>query len=554
MRLTKPGPFTLGTLVALFAILAALAPSASTASARARSALSPTPGASSFGYQNYGAPLTAPYSNTAGEPSIGDNFNTGNVLYQSSLATVRVTFSDKGTPTTTTPPTAVFTDVSNLSTSATSLDEGLFTDHTTGRTYVTQLGGATSFAAFTDDDGATQPFTQGVIPPTNDVDHETIGGGPFATGATIPITTLPTTSYPHALYYCSQGIADAGCELSRDGGLTFGPTMKMYASDLTSVVSGVPAPGTCGGLHGHVKVAPDGTVYVPNKGCEDANGVLRQGLAVSTDNGTTWSVRTISGTTASGVPFSSTNSIWDPSVGLGANNTVYFGYRDGDGTAHIAVSHDRGQTWVNDTNVGAPFNIARSAFPAVVAGDDDRASYAFLGTPSNVGGADSDGAPGFVGVWHLYIATTTDGGQTWSTVDATPNNPVQRGAICSGGTSCTANSGDNTRNLLDFMDATVDKYGRVLVGYDDGCIDACDQGGDAGTNPNSFTAYATIARQTAGPRLFAQYDPQGTGAGGGVPPTATPEPGSGALYGTGLVAVLATVALWRRRVRRAPRS
>src|SRR5205085_10203261 len=36
----------------------------------------------------------------------------------------------------------------------------------------------------------------------------------------------------------------------------------------------------------------------------------------------------------------------------------------------------------------------------------------------------------------------------------------------------------------------------------DGCIGACVSG-----PPNSFSAYATIARQEGGKRLFAQYDP-----------------------------------------------
>jgi len=48
-------------------------------------------------------------------------------------------------------------------------------------------------------------------------------------------------------------------------------------------------------------------------------------------------------------------------------------------------------------------------------------------------------------------------------VNATPGDPIQRGGIC-GGNPC--------RNLLDFFDATIDKEGRVLVGYDDGCITA----------------------------------------------------------------------------------
>jgi len=58
-----------------------------------------------------------------------------------------------------------------------------------------------------------------------------------------------------------------------------------------------------------------------------------------------------------------------------------------------------------------------------------------------------------------YIANTFDGGQTWTTTDATPNAPLQRGCIW-------AKGGANIcRNLLDFFDMTVDREGRVLVGY-----------------------------------------------------------------------------------------
>ena len=64
-----------------------------------------------------------------------------------------------------------------------------------------------------------------------------------------------------AVYYCSQDIADASCAVSRDGGATYGPAVPMY-----SLLD-------CGGLHGHAKVAPDGTVYVPNKGCGGNQGV-----------------------------------------------------------------------------------------------------------------------------------------------------------------------------------------------------------------------------------------------------------------------------------------
>ncbi len=410
-------------------------------------------------FQNYVAPPNL--GNDAGEPSIGVNWNTGRVMYIAGLQTLRVTFDD-----TTSPARATWEDRSYTTTSITSLDPILFTDHDTGRTFVSQLFVRTSLMAFTDNDGQSWTPSEGGSALMSAVDHQTVGGGAVAPGPIGPIT-----SYPHAVYYCSQDVADASCALSRDGGLTFGPAVPIY-----SLLN-------CGGLHGHIKVARDGTAYVPNKSCAGSTG-REQAVVVSEDNGTTWQVRSVPGSTAGNT---------DPSVGIATDGTIYLGMQSADGHPRIAVSHDKGRTWSAPYDVGAQLGIQNSVFPAVVAGDADRAAFAFIGTTT--GGNYQD--PNFRGVWYLYIASTYDGGNTWITVNATPNDPVQRGSICTAGTTC-----GNDRNLLDFIDATVDAQGRVLVAYADGCIGGC-----VNDWPNSYTAKATIVRQSGGRRMFAQYDP-----------------------------------------------
>ncbi|HEX8070677.1 MAG TPA: sialidase family protein [Pyrinomonadaceae bacterium] len=406
-------------------------------------------------FQNFVAP--AGMGDEAGEPSIGANWRTGRVLYEAELQTLRVTFNDDVTPA-----TATWEDVSAPS-SVTSLDPILFTDRLTGRTIVSQLSGTTSLSSYTDDDGDTWTANEGGGM-TSGVDHQTVGGGPFAA----PLNLRNNNAYPHAVYYCSQQLYTAFCAMSPDGGLTYGPTVPIYTTE-------------CGGIHGHVKVAPDGTVYVPNHNCGD-----NQGVAVSEDNGVTWKVRKVVDNDPATSVGDSVPSDWDPSVGIASDNTVYFGYKAG-GEAHVAVSHDRGASWVNDTAV-APGLVRNTAFPSVTAGDPDRAAFAFLGTDKPGGDPTA--------VWYLYIAVTYDGGRSWATVNATPNDPVQRGSICSGGLGC---QGD--RNLLDFMDVTIDQDGRVLVGYADGCTGAC-----VNAFPNSFTKKATIARQSSGTRLLAVED------------------------------------------------
>lgn len=411
----------------------------------------------------YGGTASLPNVHGAGEPSIGANYKTGSTMYQAGLSTYRVRFDD-----TVSPPTATWADASaSLSTgcpqgSTATLDPILYTDSKTGRTLESQLSGVDSLSCYTDNDGVSwSPSTGGGIP--SGVDHQTVGGGNFAAGDPLNVANL----YPRAVYYCSQDIATAFCALSRDGGVTFGAGVPVY--NLLD----------CGGLHGHVAVAPDGTAYVPNKSC---NG--EQGLTTSSDNGKTWTVHRVPGSIPSDA---------DPSVSVGANGTVYFGYGNGDGTPHVAVSLDKGQTWVRDFNVGAAQGIKNVVFPTMIAGDDDRAALSFLGTTT---AGNYQDAANFTGVWHLYTAFTYDSGRTWVTVDDTPTDAVQRGSICTAGTTCGTD-----RNLLDFIGSTIDKHGRVEVAFADGCTGACVTG-----TPNNFDAYASIARQYGGLTLFSAYD------------------------------------------------
>lgn len=284
------------------------------------------------------------------------------------------------------------------------------------------------------------------------------------------------------MYYASQDIGLAQMALSQDGGLTYEVAHPMYTL------------AQCGGLHGHIKVGPDGTVYVPNKSCSGT-----QGLVVSKDNGLTFTVYPVTG---------STPGSGDPSVGVGAKGRVYFGYVDANSHPRIATSDDSGQSWQNNQDVGVKFEIQNTAFPEVVAGDNDRASFFFLGTPSAGPGTADDSTTVFSGVWHAYFATTYNGGKNWVVVDATPKDPVQLGVICTMGTTCPT----GTRNLLDFNDVGIDAVGRIYAAYTDGCITAaCIQDGNNSTalhtkSQNDQATKASILRQATGYSLFKKYD------------------------------------------------
>ncbi len=430
------------------------------------------------------------------EPSIGANWSTGTIAYQSDLETLFVTFDDSCSLTN---PKATWVNrPASLSVFVDS-DPILFTDHQTNRTFVSELtllGTDTSKVAFTDSDGlptATAPLgwtpdqqAQGLA---SAIDHQTIGGGPYNLNAIPP--PVPSPTYPNAVYYCSQDIATAFCSRSDNGGTIFGNQVPLYTV------------ATCGGLHGHVKVSPtDGTVYVPNRAC---NGV--QSLVVSTDNGVSWTVKQVT-TGANAAAPSPVGGGDDPACSVDGAGRVYFAFSHNANQAGVAWSDDHGDHWFDMYDVGAVYGLKNICFPTATAGDAGRAAIAFYGstTPNGPTTGDSNDES-FTGIWHLYVAHTFDGGKSWTTSDVTPFLPMQRSGILRGG------GADAWRNLADFMDMTTDRDGRVLVGFGNGC-----DGGDCAQAPangdgtiavkgNAYSTTASIARQSSGRRLLKAKDP-----------------------------------------------
>ncbi|MFL6011048.1 MAG: hypothetical protein ACJ734_04580, partial [Gaiellaceae bacterium] len=93
-------------------------------------------------------PSPADVGGSAGEPSLGANWKSGNVMFQAGLVAARVTFDDA-----TSPAKATWKDVSFPTASSASLDPIGAIDRATGRWVSSQLSGTTSLAAVTDDDG-----------------------------------------------------------------------------------------------------------------------------------------------------------------------------------------------------------------------------------------------------------------------------------------------------------------------------------------------------------------------------------------------------------------
>src|SRR5437762_483567 len=132
--------------------------------------------------------------------------------------------------------------------------------------------GTNGVYAFSDNDGDTwNPLS--ASPPNGSSDHETIGSGPYPASLS---ALANATNHGHAVYYCAQTfpVGAAACQRSDTYGLSYGPSTFPYTGNL-----GDP----CGGIHGHVHVGPDGTVYLPVRDCSGSAGV-----SVSTDAGITW--------------------------------------------------------------------------------------------------------------------------------------------------------------------------------------------------------------------------------------------------------------------------
>lgn len=416
-------------------------------------------------YQVYAPPEGL--SGNTGEPSVGYNVASKQAFILSGLKTLWLKFPQDLTPA---QPQACDGEWENRSspiTSITSLDpigvtDSLVRGKERNRTWIGQLAGANSAMAYSDDDGATWIPNQGG-PFASAVDHQTIAAGPYPA----PLNAAPNPIYPNAFYYCGQDVAFASCARSDNGGLTFGAPTPVYTL------------ADCAGIHGHVRVAPDGTVYLPSKACGP-----NVAINVSTDAATTWVQRPV----PESVP-----AIRDPSVAIASDNTAYFCYSDGDGRAKVSVTKDRGQSWLRTAELGKEMGIKHVMFTHAIAGDGDRAVCAYVGT-------NAEGNPvalDFPGVWYLYFSTTYDEGKTWVTVNATPTDPVQGvGGIWNSG------GGSINRNLLDFNEITVDENGYAIYGYADGCTGFCDL--DPSYNP--YAAFPKLARQVGGKPLYADRE------------------------------------------------
>ncbi|MFO1535231.1 MAG: sialidase family protein [Thermoplasmatota archaeon] len=339
-----------------------------------------------------------------------------------------------------------------------SVDPITTVDPDTGRVFFASMfpRDVCGFVSWSDTEGDTwmhSPFLCGTHPP---FDH------PFI--VTSHPRVLRPVGYPNLVHVCVNQVGDTQCLRSLDGGLTWSPGTPPFAGLDPSSDGGLDGfpQGFCGGLEGPVVAAPDGTLYVPRQYCE------RPYLAVSRDDGTTWSTLRVSPKSALEGP--------DPALAVDREGNLYYAWADILGTAWLTTSRDGGSAWSDAARV-SPEGVT-AQLPTVAAGGPGQVVVGFLGTRDLPRGfletdfdlyEDDRPLDGTVmrAAWHAWVAASSDAfsGQPFNaTLASDPAQPLVRG-------HCDARYCPGP--FSDYNGAVVAPSGRAFLTFVDWCPGDC---------------------------------------------------------------------------------
>jgi hypothetical protein len=191
--------------------------------------------------------------------------------------------------------------------------------------------------------------------------------------------------YPHVVYYCGNGGLDLGpttlaCYRSLDGGRSFAPIA--HAPD-----PGSPKPGECNVNHVARPGAAgaDGDLYFTLDLCGNL------GIAISRDEGATWTHKPIART--------SIQDVHTTSVATDASGNVYVSWVakrgvgqgvDGRGLPYVVFSRNHGRTWSRPLMVAAP-GVRQVIHTAVAATGSGHIAVSYLGATSAATSANFSG-------------------------------------------------------------------------------------------------------------------------------------------------------------------
>jgi hypothetical protein len=155
----------------------------------------------------------------------------------------------------------------------------------------------------------------------------------------------------------------------------------------------------------------------------------------------------------------------------------------------LFTSRNGGRTWSKPVSVNPP-SLKANVMPAVVGGlGRDQVAIGWFGTSSS-GDPDSRHNQ-----WRYYVATSRDGGRTFSWTAVT-RSVIHYGDICTQGLFCDANFlSPGNRNLADFSS--------LAVNPKTGCVAAAFPGdphnrSDLESGANDFASFAYVSLQSGG--------------------------------------------------------
>lgn len=325
-------------------------------------------------------------------------------------------------------------------------DPYVYVDPSTGRIFSFHMSPILlcSILSFSDDGGETWTTPPVGCGPSGAWDHQTMVAAPPTDG------TIMLGDYPNVLLQCVNSVYAEMCARSLDGGLTWGTGYPAYPN---------PSLNGSGTQTGHLAADADGIIYLPSP-----NGGNQASVYVSSDSGLTWVEREI---TDMDIPFS------DPAIDVDADGTLHATWIDTNNHLWYAQSTDKAATFTAPVRVTS--TGVHAELPALVAGDAGHIAIAFAGTRDLPQGYDTDVAARDV-AWGAYMAVADDAlpGQapTFSIVNATGDDPIQRGTSCA--SRCSY--------LVDFIDVVVTPDGTPVAAFSDGCDSADCIAGTASNN------------------------------------------------------------------------
>lgn len=151
--------------------------------------------------------------------------------------------------------------------------------------------------------------------------------------------------------------------------------------------------------------------------------------------------------------------VWAATAAVDASGHVYMAWSDNH-HAYISVSRDGGRTWTSPSGGRKPAYArldtqGTAVYPTVAAGRGGKVQVAYYGT--SVSGDANDkskmgvaGSPKAAAKWHLYWASSANGGRTFKVHRVSGVNHT--GVLCTQGSSCPS---PYARDLLDDFGITI---------------------------------------------------------------------------------------------------